>query len=176
MSRSAVRVRSSALYFSCKAYKKRTAHDHATGALAAVDHPKASSTALACYKWLQGTTGSVGKSSGMTKCPGFGGCGTVQRAPPECLEKREESCEVRCSNLRAPPRRGGRTSRRLSTMGVTLPNFATNRARKRSKVLRLVTLNFVENFSPVALELFLLWLLSHTKTAQHRRIRAWLIA
>jgi hypothetical protein len=61
-------------------------------------------------------------------------------------------------------------------MAVTLPNFATNRARKRSKVLRLVTLNFVENFSPVALELFLLWLLSHTKTAQHRRIRAWLIA
>jgi hypothetical protein len=49
-------------------------------------------------------------------------------------------------------------------MSVTLPNFATNRARKRSKVLRLVTLNFVENFSPVPLELFLLWLLSHTKT------------
>src|ERR687897_702762 len=80
----------------------------------------------------------------------------------------EEFCEVRCSNLRAPPRRGGRTSRRLSTMGVTLPNFATNRARKRSKVLRLVTLNFVENFSPVPLELFLLWLLSHTKNAQQR--------
>jgi hypothetical protein len=65
-------------------------------------------------------------------------------------------------------------------MSVTLPNFATNRARKRSKVLRLVTLNFVENFfvenfSPVPLELFLLWLLSHTKNAQQRRIRAWLI-
>ena len=65
-------------------------------------------------------------------------------------------------------------------MGVTLPNFATNRARKRSKVLRLVTLNFVENFfvenfSPVPLKLFLLWLLSHTKNAQQRRIRAWLI-
>src|SRR5918994_656575 len=80
----------------------------------------------------------------------------------------EEFCVVRCSNLRAPPRRGGRTSRRLSTMGVTLPNFATNRARKRSKVLRLVTLNFVENFfvenfSSARLELFLLWLLSHTK-------------
>ena len=37
-------------------------------------------------------------------------------------------------------------------MGVTLPNFATNRARKRSKVLRLVTLNFVENFSPASLQ------------------------
>jgi hypothetical protein len=54
-------------------------------------------------------------------------------------------------------------------MGVTLPNFATNRARKRSKVLRLVTLNFVENFfvenfSSARLQLFLLWLLSHTKT------------
>jgi hypothetical protein len=57
-------------------------------------------------------------------------------------------------------------------MGLTLPNFATNRARKRSKVLRLVTLNFlenfVENFSPVPLELLLLWLLSHTKNAQSR--------
>jgi len=48
-------------------------------------------------------------------------------------------------------------------MAVTLPNFATNRVRKRSKVLRLVTLIFVENFSPVPLELFLLWLLSHIK-------------
>jgi hypothetical protein len=37
-------------------------------------------------------------------------------------------------------------------MGVTPPNIATNRARKRSKVLRLATLNFVENFSPVALQ------------------------
>jgi hypothetical protein len=60
-------------------------------------------------------------------------------------------------------------------MGVTPPNTATNTARKHSKVLRLATLIFVENFSLVALELFLLWLLSHTKTAQHRRIRAWLI-
>jgi hypothetical protein len=60
-------------------------------------------------------------------------------------------------------------------MGVTLPNFATNRARKCSKVLRLVTLNFVENFSPAVLELFLLWLLSHTKNPKQRRIRAWLI-
>jgi hypothetical protein len=61
-------------------------------------------------------------------------------------------------------------------MGVTPPNFATNTARKRSKVLRLATLNFVENSSPAALELFLLWLLSHTKDAQQRRIRAWHIA
>ena len=48
-------------------------------------------------------------------------------------------------------------------MSVTPPNFATNRARKRSKMLRFVTLNFVENFSSAPLELFLLWLLSHTK-------------
>jgi hypothetical protein len=58
-------------------------------------------------------------------------------------------------------------------MSVTLPNFATNRASKCSKVLRLVTLNFVENFfvenfSPAPLGLFLLWLLSHTKNAQSR--------
>src|SRR5215208_5739041 len=97
-----------------------------------------------------------------------------QAYSPECVEG--EFSEVRCSNLRAPPRRGGRISRRLLTMGVTPPNVATNRARKRSKVLRLATLNFVENFSPVPLELFLLWLLSHTKNAQQRRIRVWLIA
>jgi|SRR5829696_1375905 hypothetical protein len=77
--------------------------------------------------------------------------------------KKEKFSEGRSNNLRAPPRRGGRTSRRLSTMGVTPPNVATNRARKRSKMLRFVTLNFVENFSSAPLELFLLWLLSHTK-------------
>jgi hypothetical protein len=49
----------------------------------------------------------------------------------------------------------------LSTRGVTPPNIATNRARKRSKVLRLARLNFVENFSSARLEKFLLWLLSH---------------
>ncbi len=37
-------------------------------------------------------------------------------------------------------------------MGGTPPNVATNRARKRSKVLRLATLNFVENFSPAPLQ------------------------
>jgi hypothetical protein len=37
-------------------------------------------------------------------------------------------------------------------MGVTPPNIATNRARKRSNVLRLATLNFVENFSPAPLQ------------------------
>ena len=58
---------------------------------------------------------------------------------------------------------GPNISRRLSTMAVTPPNFATKGARKRSEVLRLATLNFVENFSSAPLELFLLWLLSHTK-------------
>jgi hypothetical protein len=48
-------------------------------------------------------------------------------------------------------------------MSVTPPNFATYTASKCSKVLRLATLNFVENFSSAVLELFLLWLLSHTK-------------
>jgi hypothetical protein len=36
VSRPGVRVPSSALYFTCKTYKKSRAHDHATGALAAV--------------------------------------------------------------------------------------------------------------------------------------------
>ncbi len=43
-------------------------------ALSAVDYPKASSSALACYKWLQGTAGGVGESSGidrLTDVPGF---------------------------------------------------------------------------------------------------------
>jgi hypothetical protein len=54
-------------------------------------------------------------------------------------------------------------------MGVMPPNVATNGVSKRSKVLRLATLNFVENFfvenfSSARLELFLVWLLSHTRT------------
>jgi hypothetical protein len=42
---------------------------------AAVDYPKVSSRALACYKWLQGTAGGVGESSGidrLTDVPEFG--------------------------------------------------------------------------------------------------------
>ena len=45
-----------------------------SGALSAVDYPKASYSALACYKWLQGTAGGVGESSGidrLTDVPGF---------------------------------------------------------------------------------------------------------
>ena len=41
---------------------------------AAVDHPKASSLALACYKCVQGTAGSVGESSSvdpLTDVPEF---------------------------------------------------------------------------------------------------------
>ena len=38
-----------------------------SGALSAVDYPKASSSALACYKWLQGTAGGVGESSGIDR-------------------------------------------------------------------------------------------------------------
>ena len=59
---------------------------------------------------------------------------------------------------------GPNISRMLSTMAVTPPNVATNRARKCSKALRLATLYCVENFSSAPLELFLLWLPSHTKT------------
>jgi hypothetical protein len=47
-------------------------------------------------------------------------------------------------------------------MEVTPPNFATNRARKCSKVLRLATLNFVENFSPASL---------HTAAVFHEEVR-----
>src|ERR671920_1404872 len=71
--------------------------------------------------------------------------------------------EVRCSNLRAPQRCGAEHLSKAVNHGCHAPNVATNRARKRSKVLRLATLDFVENFSSAPLELFLLWLLSHTK-------------
>jgi hypothetical protein len=50
-------------------------------------------------------------------------------------------------------------------MGVTPPNVATNSASKRSKVMRLASLNFAEYISTAPLELFLLWLLSHTRTS-----------
>src|SRR5215208_211447 len=64
MSRSAVRVRSSDLFFTCKSYKKRRVHDHATWGLGssrpAVDYPKGLSSASACYKLLEGTAGGLG--------------------------------------------------------------------------------------------------------------------
>src|SRR5215207_7940597 len=72
--RSAVRVRSSALVFSCKTRKNRELPMFVSGALSAVDYPKASYSALACYKWLQGTAGGIGESSGidrLTDVPGF---------------------------------------------------------------------------------------------------------
>jgi hypothetical protein len=46
----------------------------ASGALSAVDYSKASSLALARYKWLQGTAGGVGESSSvdcLTDVPEF---------------------------------------------------------------------------------------------------------
>ena len=71
MSRSAVRVRSSALYFTCKTYKKekrpRSCYWGLGSSRAAVDYPKASSSASACYEWLQGTAGDVGNSSGIDR-------------------------------------------------------------------------------------------------------------
>ena len=58
-------------------------------ALSAVDYPKASSSALACYKWLHGTAVGAGESSGIDRLrdvPGFRGCGTVEKASPKCRE------------------------------------------------------------------------------------------
>jgi hypothetical protein len=60
-------------------------------------------------------------------------------------------------------------------MGVTPPNVATNRARKRSKVLRLVTLTFVGNFSVAPLGAILAMVTVSHKNPKQRRIRAWLI-
>src|SRR5918992_1436957 len=81
MSRSAVRVRSSALCFTCKKHKNRNSPMFASGvyqqyvsSTSAVDFPRASSLALALYKWLQGTAGGVSDSSGidrLTDVPGF---------------------------------------------------------------------------------------------------------
>src|SRR5215217_3842422 len=63
MSRSAVRVRSSALLFTCKIRKKHGPRCWCWGIVSttsAVDYPKALSLALACYKWLRGTAVCVG--------------------------------------------------------------------------------------------------------------------
>jgi hypothetical protein len=74
--RSAVRVRSSALFFTCKTRKNRKSPMFASGALSAVDSiPKPRPSELACYKWLQGTAGGVGESSGidwLADVPEFG--------------------------------------------------------------------------------------------------------
>src|SRR5918995_3730459 len=74
MSRSAVRVRSSALFFTCKSRKKMKTSVFVSGDSSAVDYPKASSSALACYKLLEGTAGGLGESSGIERLrdvPGF---------------------------------------------------------------------------------------------------------
>jgi hypothetical protein len=65
MSRSAVRVRSSALYFACKFRKNWGACAVCIGALAAVNYPKASSLALARYKCVQSSAGGVGEPPGV---------------------------------------------------------------------------------------------------------------
>jgi hypothetical protein len=69
--------------------------------LAAVDYPQTSFLASVCCKWLQGTVGGVGESSGidhLSDVPGFDGCGTVHKAPPEFLEDR--FCELRIETVR----------------------------------------------------------------------------
>src|SRR5215217_3769942 len=83
---------------------KREAHDvrveRFVSSTSAVDYPKALSSALACYKWLQGTTGGVGRSSGMdglTDVPGFRRTRHRRQAPPECLGDR--FCELRLNGV-----------------------------------------------------------------------------
>ena len=58
-----------------------------SGALSAVDYPKASSSALACYKWLQGTAVGVGESSSIDRLTDVpeSGCGAVVRPSAETL-------------------------------------------------------------------------------------------
>ena len=69
MSRKAVRVRSSALRFTCKSSKNEKPRCPCRGLcqqyVSSRLYPKASSSALACYKGLWGTAGGVGESSGI---------------------------------------------------------------------------------------------------------------
>ncbi len=61
--------------FTCKFHKNKMPPMVASGALSAVDYPKASSLALACYKWLQGTARGVGEPCGidcLADVPEFG--------------------------------------------------------------------------------------------------------
>jgi hypothetical protein len=52
--RSAVRVRSSALFFTCKTRKNRKSPMFASGALSAVDYPKASSLGIGVLQVVAG--------------------------------------------------------------------------------------------------------------------------
>jgi len=61
---------------------------------------KASSLALACYKWLQATAGGVGASSGMdhlSDVPGFRWVWHRRKGSPECREI--EYCELRTNGV-----------------------------------------------------------------------------
>ena len=76
--RSAVRVRSPALFFARKSRKKEKPSIIVLGTLSAVDSPKALSLASACYEWLQGTAGGVGESSGIDRLTDVPECVDVE--------------------------------------------------------------------------------------------------
>ena len=65
-----------------------------SGALSAVDYPKALSLTLAFSEWLQGTAGGVGESSGIDRLTDVPESGWVQRRRlPECRDA--DYCELR---------------------------------------------------------------------------------
>src|SRR5215208_5642614 len=96
MSRSAVRVRSSALFFPANHLKTRSPRCSCRGLcqqyVSSRLYPNASSSELACYRWLQGTAGGVGELSGierLTDVPGFWrlrhtGRGVAAPGPSRC--------------------------------------------------------------------------------------------
>jgi hypothetical protein len=72
----------------------RYEHRGFVSSTSAVDYPKASSRTLVCYKWLQGTAGGVGDSSGIDRLTDVAESGWVRhRRSPEYREV--EYCELR---------------------------------------------------------------------------------
>jgi hypothetical protein len=73
-------------------------------ALSAVDYPKASSSALACYKWLHGTAVGAGESSGIDRLrdvPGFRGVWHRQKSFAQVPRSRSLRSSLPASNTRA---------------------------------------------------------------------------
>jgi transcriptional regulator with XRE-family HTH domain len=90
---------------------------------------------------LQAAVPARGKAAAKVATPASV-LGAFLPSPPTPLVGRErELTEIRELLL------GGSAVRLLTLTGIGPLNVATNRARKRSKVLRLATLDFAENFS-----------------------------
>ena len=84
-----------------------------SGDLSAVDYPKASSSALACYKWLQGTAVGAGEFSGIERLSDVPGFWRVRR-------RRQNFAQVPRSRI--PRSSAKRSSEKFATSKQRPPN------------------------------------------------------